>query len=526
MNYKRVIKSYSRREKNFSLKLIYALLALIFIQIVKSTYISYAEERISNMYTEVIPESFIGINPLYANLNNHNSDLSSLLYRGLVKYNPDKKIMEGDLANFIVNEDSTQFKFNLKENQKWSNGDNITNQDIIFTFNSIIKDPNFDNIVLKSNFEGVEIELSNENEILFKLDQPNQFFLSNLTVGILPQSIEEELKNKQFITEENCNTCLFSGKFELDSIKEKDGITEVILENDSELENIRFLIGNDIQNKKIDYNSNFYSTNNDNFYKLPKYSALFINTNQEFLKNIHLRKAIKSIIKQKEFDLLLENKISINSPYFQFEDIKNSNEQDAESIKKSLIENGYEYKGENLTYNDKPIRLSIIQQKYEINIEKNQENQILADYFKKSFAKIGIQIVIHNYDRETFQDILLSKNFDLALFGHDLGNNLDSYSFWHSTQTYPGGLNISNYQNLITDKVLENLRKTSNQEKTKDLVIELNNQLNQFIPAIFLFTDKHGFEVDNKIKNRKILESYTKPSDRFFDINLWTINNF
>jgi len=528
MNYKRVINSYSKKEKKLSRYLVLSLIVLFSLQIIVNQIQNYLESKRNEMYTEYIQEEFTGINPFYENYSKSNSDISSLLYKSLIDVNPETKEYQSKIATFLVNEDSTEFKFMLNKDLNWTDGSPITNLDVITTYNEIIKSNNFNNQILKSNFEGVKIYENTNKEIIFKLENPNNFFLANLTIGIVPAKTKESfLKQNFYITQEDCDECIFSGDFDLDKIITHDNYKEIILNSKVlDLQNIRFLISKDteIANQA---NTNFYSENTENYYLLPKYTALFINHENEFLKNINLRRAIQRSIKKEDLGLQLFNKIMIDNPYFQYEDNKTSNNNySTEEIKNELTEKGFEYKENILFYNQRPVRIGLILQKYEIYKERNQENQIIAKYLEEQLNKIGIQIVSYNYDKETFQDLLLGRNYDLALFGHDLGNNIDSYGFWHSSQTLPGSLNISNYKNVLTDKILEKLRKNSSSKKQIELVKQLNQELKENVPAIFLFTEKHGFEVDNKIKNRKILESYYKPSDRFFDINLWTINNY
>ncbi|MBT5346263.1 hypothetical protein HOJ01_03605 [bacterium] len=529
MNYKRVIKNYSKKEKKLSRYLVTSLIVLFFFQFINGQINNYTENRRKNMYTEFIPEKFSGINPFYVNYSKSNADISKLLYRGLIKINPESKEYENDLATFIVNEDSTEFKFVINSDEYWSNGELITNKDVITTYNEIIKSNNFNNQILKSNFEGVKIYENTNKEIIFKLESPNNFFLANLTLAIVPEKTKESfLKQNFFIKEENCKECIFSGYFDLEKSIKQDNFQEVILSTKSlDIKNVRFIISNENPEINTQANSNFYSNNVENFYLLPKYTALFINQENEFLKNINLRRAINDSIKKEDLGNKIYNKIMIDSPYFQYEEVKTKiNDKTVDEIKESLIQKGFEYKENILFYNKKPVRIGLIIQNFEINKERNEENQIIKNYLEEKLQEIGIQIVSYKYDKETFQDLLLGKNYDLALFGHDLGNNLDSYGFWHSSQTTPGSLNISNYKNALSDRLLEKLRKNSSSKNQIKLVKDLNKELKTNIPAIFLFTEKQGFQVDNKIKNRKILESYYKSSDRFFDINLWTINNY
>ena len=72
-------------------------------------------------------------------LNPHNcSDLSSIrvmldIYEGLVDYDMDLNIIPSGCKNYEVKNENRTYIFHLRENAKWSNGDNVTAEDYVYS---------------------------------------------------------------------------------------------------------------------------------------------------------------------------------------------------------------------------------------------------------------------------------------------------------------------------------------------------------------------------------------------------------
>jgi ABC-type transport system substrate-binding protein len=151
--------------------------------------------------TETVPttggtyiEGSIGViqplNPWFTVQNDVNRDIVSLVFAGLLKYNPETKKIEPDLADFTVSKDSRTYTVTLKENLLWHDTTKeklhpVTADDIVFTFQTI-QEPGFPNLLLQSNFRGVTITKIDDRTVRFVLDKPYSFFPSNLTIGLLP----------------------------------------------------------------------------------------------------------------------------------------------------------------------------------------------------------------------------------------------------------------------------------------------------------------------------------------------------
>ncbi len=131
------------------------------------------------------------INPLYSSLNQVDEDLARLVYASLVKIDKDQN-MAPDLAkNWQVSADGKAYTFFLKENLIWHDGEALTADDVIFTFKAI-KNPEFKS-PLSQKFTDVEIEKIDDSTVKFTLKEPYTPFLENLTVGILPEHLWQEV---------------------------------------------------------------------------------------------------------------------------------------------------------------------------------------------------------------------------------------------------------------------------------------------------------------------------------------------
>jgi peptide/nickel transport system substrate-binding protein len=136
-------------------------------------------------------EALIGqpkyINPLFASTNDIDSDISSLIYSGLFKYDQAKNIVPDMAESFKIGSDQKTYDIKLKKNIKWSDGEPITTDDILFTFETLQNAETGSPLI--ASFQGVRIEKTDENTVRFTLKTPYAPFLDALTLGILPEHI-------------------------------------------------------------------------------------------------------------------------------------------------------------------------------------------------------------------------------------------------------------------------------------------------------------------------------------------------
>jgi ABC-type transport system substrate-binding protein len=131
------------------------------------------------------------LNPWFIVQNDVNRDIVSLVFAGLLKYNPQTKKIEEDLATMEVSKDNKVYTLKLRDGVQWQDSTAkaphpVTADDVLFTYETI-QDPDFPNLLLQQNFRGVKIEKVDDRTVRFTLDEAYSFFPSNLTLGLLPK---------------------------------------------------------------------------------------------------------------------------------------------------------------------------------------------------------------------------------------------------------------------------------------------------------------------------------------------------
>ncbi|MDO8436154.1 MAG: ABC transporter substrate-binding protein, partial [bacterium] len=147
----------------------------------------------------------------------------------------------------------------------------------------------------------------------------------------------------------------------------------------------------------------------------------------------------------------------------------------------------------------------------------------IAQLLKKQWEAIGVQLDINIFDASNpGEEVIKPRNYEILLFGEVLGMIPDPYPFWHSSQTKSPGLNLTNYADKTSDKLLENARETLNEKERKMDLEKFQELLIASAPAVFLYTSDYLYFVSKEIKgiDAKIIAD---PSKRFNNIENWYI---
>lgn len=334
----RVVKSYTKHEKVISLVLIILVLVLSTKLVTDNLYFQGGSPQKEGIYTEGFQSPLFRINPVYADLNEPDRDVSKLIFRGLTKYDPETQKIVGDMADLIISEDKLTYRFKIKDNIKFHDGEILDADDVIFTFQSAIQNPEFQNPILKSNFDGVEIEKIDFKTVEFKLTSPNSFFITNTTVGVLPEHLLKDISiNDLYNNEFNFNP-VGTGPYMVSSplSTSMTGVTQIVLEkfpefydekpqinkmrffgypsredliaNKNSLNAIPKVVDEAIDDFSADSRFSMYG------YSLPQYIAVFINMDNPTLKSLKVRQALQKAIYKDAFLDILPNTIRVETP--------------------------------------------------------------------------------------------------------------------------------------------------------------------------------------------------------------------
>ena len=184
-NVKKVMSGLEKRIFNLSIFVFF--IGLILLGLSYSNNYSTEVAAVGGRYIEgEVGEPHL-INPLFADLNDVDKDISSLVYSGLIRVNKNQDIVPDLAKNYDISDDKKTYTFHLREDVLWHDGEKFTAEDVAFTINQIQKKQVSSPLYV--TFRGVNVKVKDEYTVQFRLKQPSPFFLQSLTIGILPEHI-------------------------------------------------------------------------------------------------------------------------------------------------------------------------------------------------------------------------------------------------------------------------------------------------------------------------------------------------
>lgn len=526
-------------------------------------------------YTEAVVGYARFINPLLG-YTDADKDMINLIYSGLLKPTPEGKLVADLAKSWEVSDDGLTYTFVLKDGLTFHDGKSLTTDDIEFTIQKA-QDP-----LMKSpraeNWTGVTLEKISPTEIKFILKKPYAPFLENMTLGILPKHIWSNIEHEAFDINTYNREPVGSGPFKIKkAYRNETGIYEyydlvpfekyslgtpyishlIIKFYKSEGDSLSAYTDNsvdalggiapDTANKlKVKYN--LRST------PLPRVFGLFFNQNNApVLVNKEVREALNASVNRLSLintilqgwgaisknaiprSLSQNQEISpetttsttpntsanlVNETSTQTDSINN---QYIEAGKKILTEKGWKQNTDGIfekqTKSGKTTETQIL--RFTISTSNVPELKHSAEILKDTWTKLGADVKVEIFEpSDLTQKVIRPRKYDSLLFGNVVGRDLDLYPFWHSSQRNDPGLNIALYTNIKADKVLETIRTTSDETKKADAYKAFENQIQNDIPAIFLYSPDYIYATSRDIHNLEI-SNITTPSERFMNVHKW-----
>ncbi|PIZ76175.1 hypothetical protein COY05_02215 [Candidatus Peregrinibacteria bacterium CG_4_10_14_0_2_um_filter_38_24] len=549
----KVFKSYTYGDKIVSVLCVLAFLLMILkMMVFPYGFFSFG---VSNTYAEgiVAKNGIQNINPLFVDYNDADRDVSSLVFSGLMKYDPSKKAVVDDMGTMTLNENKTEYTFKIKTGVKWHDGKAFSVDDVYFTYHDIVMDNDFPNEILKANFDGVTVEKVDESTIKFKLLKPNIFFTTNLTTGILPKHILNGVKSYDLLQHTFNKLPVGTGPYMVTSPVESfpDGRTQITLtispyyyNQISEIKNLRIIAyptADLLMENMSSYNVSPRVTGGvaDVFkenlrfkllsYELPQYTAMFFNLSKDLIKdNKKLRIGLQKAIDKDKLvgdGGILKDKVRVDTPMMELDQTAWGYKSDKTEAEGALKDAGYTFSREKLEdfrygKDGKALKLNLISRLYDEGTPQYDEIKATVSFLKESWEAVGIGIDVEFLSSDDFKTRIMTRKYDILLVGQSLGYNLDTYSFWHSSQANATGQNFSDYKSFAVDSLIEDVRSVFNQEKRNKEVAQIATFIRDEVPAVFLYRPVYYYATDSKVSGI-LMEGATFASDRFFNIGEW-----
>ncbi|MBI5754769.1 hypothetical protein HZA41_00950 [Candidatus Peregrinibacteria bacterium] len=559
MLFRRAIRSFSRKEEIFSL-VFFVLLLFSGYHIFFGGNAALSPDEFSDMPTSggAYSEGLIGrvmrLNPLYTEFNAVDRDISRLVFSGLSQYDPVTGEIVEDLATHSLSSDKKTYTFTVKDNVFWHDGEPVTAEDVYFTYHDIIQSENFKNFILRSNFDGVDIKIIDKKTITFTLSEVNSFFFSNTTIGLLPKHILGGMNPADLDAIEFNQMPIGSGPYKMDGPvknfnKEESQVNLMAFDGyygeKPRISNVRFFTFPDekaLYKARNSLNGLSRITVKEEIeelsrsgryqlfpYTLPQYTAFFLNMESPIAKEYLVRLALAKSLDRTALVKELSYKKQIDTALLELSLQNSLFRVSRENAMGALYASGWRYreddvekKGWRVSASGKVLELRLVAQSFSENTARKAETEAVIAFAKKAWEGVGVKITVEMYDQEIFEKKVKKSDYDILLSGQALGYNMDTYSYWHSSQVSGNGLNVSNYKNPVADNLIEAIRNIFDPEVKRAKLEKLAETIASDIPALFLYSPVYYFSVDSRIKGVSI-GWLAFPSDRLTHLVKWYI---
>jgi peptide/nickel transport system substrate-binding protein len=148
-----------------------------------------------------------------------------------------------------------------------------------------------------------------------------------------------------------------------------------------------------------------------------------------------------------------------------------------------------------------------------------------AKIISENWAKAGIKANIRKHSIEKINnETIRTRNYQMIIFGNIFSNNgvPDLSSFWHSSERFYPGLNLSLYENKTADSLIESDRKAVDPDRRQGSLSSLQSLIVQDSPGVFLFSPNYFYASKTSLGGfgEKFI---TLASKRFQNISGWYI---
>jgi len=455
------------------------------------------------------------------------------IFESLLEYDPDKLTLRPLLAQrYEVSEDGLEITFRLRDDVYFSDGQAITADDVIFTFQTI-KNPKVDAASLANYYKDVEKAVKiNDREVKFVL---SRLYFKSLEfvggMGIIPKHVYAFSDPEEF--NKHRSKPIGSGPYVFEKwdvgrqivLRRNDRywgskkpklariVYRIITNNTAALQALRagqvdFLRPLPEQFFELSKDKKFTSEFRCLSYWNPGVGYFYIGWNQArpFFKDRRVRLAMTHLVdRQAICTYLLKGTAQVpTGPFYihsrQHDPTIKPWPFDPDRARELLDEAGWiDTDGDGIRDKDGvPLRFT-----YMIVSGTSLHTQ-LAKLVKDAAAKAGIEVTPDPYEWSVFVERLNTRSFDAVNLAWGGSVESDPYQIWHSSQCQGRGSNYVGFKNDQADKLIEQARQTLDEEKRNKLYHRFHQLIHHEQPYTFVYTRPSQRFLHKRFKNVKI----------------------
>lgn len=486
-------------------------------------------------YIEATVGRVNSMNPLFATTTSEKI-LSKLMFATLTYNDFSGQPGPGLASSVTYSDDGKVWRIKLRDGLVWSDGEPITNEDVLFTM-GLIQNP-LVSTIFTANLENVKVAEDENGYIVFVLPSAYADFVSALNIPIVPKHILENVPIKTLVEADfskspvtsgpfnfnaaqdtnssddektiylNANPNYYLGKpmvssFAIHVYNDKDAIIDAL--NAGSATATAELAGEDVEKISGTYYKRLSGVDAGAF--------AFLNNSRGLLASADFRRAIRQGLKMSEIRSAAPGTTALNFP-----------------ILKSQIE--LEYYPNIPTDNPEEAKAKIAelsggeQVKLEIATVDSGYLPAVAEKLAENLRELGIECTVIPYaeSQEFVANVISKRNYDILVYEIELGSDPDPLPYYHSSQAKSSGLNLSNYRNTLVDDLLVGARGTMDKTLRMRKYEKFLEYWATDVPAIGLYQANMTYIYNKNVQTYNENNVLVTALDRLLDVQNWAVN--
>ena len=531
--------------------LIAALIGALILQILwfQGSYLTRVATN-GGTYAEAIESELTTLNPLYAKTEAEES-ARHLLFSGLLGRDAAGGTRYDLASSYTIDQSGKVYTVVLRPNLKWSDGANLTAQDVVFTVNTM-KNP-ASRSVMGTSWQGVAVRALDDSKVEFSLPAPYAAFTDALSFSVLPKhilgSVEPSMiRESQFgvnpvgsgpfslrllqkVSGESARKTVYMtanehyfrapiklDRFELHVYSSSEAVLRAVKTHDvNAMIDTRHTIK--AESLPADFVQKVVPINNATY--------AFFNMDSPLLSEVKIRQALWAAtdvngLRRSVDEMAHPMPLPLLASQIPLEDAASLvPKYDVAASEKILDELGWKKGAKGVRTKDgATLTLRVV-------ANKTAGYRPLLNMLEQQWKDLGVDVKVQEFAQQAggqgfVQSVLQPRGYDVLINEIAIGADPDVFAYWHSSQASSQRLNFSNYRNKTIDDILISARQRSDINLRNEKYKAFVRQWTADAPAIPLFQPVIHYAHTKRTTSFPESVSLPTASGRYGNIDYWT----
>jgi peptide/nickel transport system substrate-binding protein len=519
-------------------------LLTVLVLVFRGAILAPEAPRPGGTYVEGVVGQLGSLNPLYGAATAGPNDLEALLFEPLVRVLPTGTVQGRLASRWDVSPDGRSYTFTMRSSARWSDGTPVTADDVVFTVRTV-QDPQFPGVLLGQSWKDIMATAVDASHVRFALPGHNAGFLANLELlDIVPSHLLAGKSMAELASASPNLNPVGTGPFRMlanlgDRIQlernpfawRRPWLESMTIRSfpsqaaaldaldRGQIDGLANLTPSGAAQERANRQVSVLSTSTY------QYAELIFNlkADEPYFQDVRVRQAIAKAIDRTAIiqDPLGGQAVPDDSPIprsitWAYDSAAQQPTHDATAAAKLLDDAGWAMLNGIRTKGATSLSFGLTVSSDVPPYER------VAEKVAAQLAQVGIVAEVRPVTTASLiHDYLNPRTFDMTLTAFDNGPDPDVYSFWHSSQSHPGGFNFAGMKkNVFIDGDLEDGRTTLDLTARAKAYATFQEDFAKEIPAVFLYSPRYVIAVNHRIHGFR-LDSAIEPDERFAYVSEW-----